>query len=53
MLMTDLLGPVNIRGRVAGSFAPQLDVLPLLDHEVAVQGVGLDGGRHWQQYWHH
>ena len=34
-----LLGPVDVGRGVAGSSAPQLDVFPLLDHEVAVRGV--------------
>ena len=34
-----LLGPVDVGRGVAGGSAPQLDVFPLLDHEVAVRGV--------------
>ena len=36
-----LLGPVDVWRGVAGGPAPQLDVLPLLDHKVAVWGVRL------------
>ena len=34
-----LLGPVDVGRGVAGGPAPELDVFPLLDHEVAVGGV--------------
>ena len=44
-----LLGPVDVGRGVAGSPAPQLDVFPLLDHEVAIRGVWLHARGNWNR----
>ena len=44
-----LLGPVDIWWGVAGGPASQLDMFPLLDHEVAIRGVRLHARGNWNR----
>lgn len=49
LLSLYLLGPVDVGRGVAGGPAPQLNVFPLLDHEVAIRGVRLHARGNWNR----